>query len=268
VPGAITYDAAANRATFKPTANLAVNTLYTAQVTTGAKDANGNALATTATWSFTTGETTNQNAVAMSAVLKRYAVLAGSTVTNTGPSVVNGDLGVAPGSAISGFDGGPGTLNGTSHANDADAIQAKNDLTTAYNEATAKAGGPIAKAGDIGGQTLPPGLYKSATTLAVAGGDLTLDAKGDPNAVWIFQMVETLVTGSGRRVLLVGGAKADNVFWQVGTSATLGTSSVMKGNLLANTSITMTTGSSLEGRALTFNGAVTLDSATITKPAL
>jgi hypothetical protein len=267
VAGAVTYDAATNTATFDPTADLAINTLYTATITTAAKDANGNALTSSATWTFTTGETSAQDAVVMSAVLKRYAVLAGSTVTNTGPSIVDGDLGVAPGSAISGFDGGPGTLNGTSHANDADAIQAKGDLTAAYNDAAARAGSPVTKAGDIGGTTLAPGLYKSATTLEIGTGNLTLDAQGDPNAVWVFQMAETLLTGSDRRVLLVGGAKADNVFWQVGTSATMGTGSVMKGNVLANTSITMNTGASLEGRALTFNGAVTLDSNTITKPA-
>jgi hypothetical protein len=115
-------------------------------------------------------------------------------------------------------------------------------------------------AGNLGGQTLTPGLYKSTSSLEISSGDLTLDAQGDANAVFIFQMASTLTTTAGRQVILSGGAKAANIVWQVGSSATLGTTSVMKGNILALASITLTTGAALEGRALARTGAVTLDS--------
>ncbi|MBC7473538.1 MAG: DUF3494 domain-containing protein, partial [Candidatus Sericytochromatia bacterium] len=112
-----------------------------------------------------------------------------------------------------------------------------------------------------------PGLYNSQTSLAISSGDLTLDANGDANAVWVFQMGSTLTTTAGRKVILINSAKANNIFWQVGTSATFGTNSVFKGNVLAAVSITMQTGASLEGRALTQSGAVSLDTSTVTKPA-
>jgi len=114
--------------------------------------------------------------------------------------------------------------------------------------------------------TLPPGLYKSTSSLEISSGDLTLDAQGDANAVFIFQIASTLTTTSGRQVILAGGAKAANIYWQVGTSAVLGTTSVFKGIIMADQSITLTTGAILEGRALTRVAAVTLDSNTITVP--
>jgi hypothetical protein len=194
-----------------------------------------------------------------------FAVLAGSTVTNTGGSQITGDLGVSPGTAVTGFP--PGTVNGTIHAGDPVAAQAILDLTTAFNDAAGRSTGPVSVAGNLGGQTLPPGLYKSTSSLAISSGDLTLDAQGDANAVFIFQMASTLTTTSGRQVILSGGAKASNVFWQVGSSATLGTTSVFKGNILADQSITLDTGATLDGRALTRIGAVTLDTDTVTKPA-
>jgi hypothetical protein len=197
-----------------------------------------------------------------------YGVLAGAAVTSTGGTVVNGDLGVSPNgapTAITGFP--PGTVvNGAIHTNDASAIAAEAALAIAYNDAAGRTVGAITKAGDLGGQTLTPGLYKSTSSLAITTGNLTLDAQGDPNAVFIFQMASTLTTGSSIQVILSGSANPANIFWQVGSSATLGTTSVFEGNILALTSITLTTGATLNGRALAENGAVTLDSNPVTTP--
>src|SRR6185503_15490449 len=161
-----------------------------------------------------------------------------------------------PGTSVTGSP----TVNGTIHIADAAAAQAQADLTAAYNDAAGRTEGAIAVAGNLGGQTLIPGLYKSTSSMEISSGDLTLDAQGDANAVFIFQMASTLTTTVGRQVILSGGARAANVFWQVGSSATLGTSSVFKGNILALASITVTTGATVEGRLLARTGAVTLDS--------
>jgi len=191
-----------------------------------------------------------------------FAVLAGGTVTNTGPSVISGDLGVSPGAAVTGFP--PGTVTaGTVHAADAVALQAQGGLTTAYNDAAGRSSTATISA-DLAGRTLGPGVYTSASSLGLSG-DLTLDARGDPNAVFVFQAGSTLTTGSASRVLLIGGAQPCNVFWQVGSSATIGTNSAFAGNILALTSISLTTGAKLTGRALARNGAVTLDTNTVTK---
>jgi len=190
-----------------------------------------------------------------------FAVLAGSTVTNTGPTVVNGDLGLSPGTSVTGFP--PGTVNGTQHVTDAVAGQAQTDLTTAYNDAAARAPTGIVSA-DLGGRRLTSGVYRSASSLGLTGA-LTLDAQGNANAVFIFQAGSTLTTASASRVNLVNGAQACNVFWQVGSSATLGTASTFRGNILALTSITVTTGARVDGRVLARNAAVTLDTNTITR---
>ncbi|MPZ92727.1 MAG: DUF3494 domain-containing protein [Actinobacteria bacterium] len=190
-----------------------------------------------------------------------FAVLAGQGVTNTGPTVVNGDLGTHPNPAVTGFP--PGTVNGTIHAADDVALQAQNDLTTAYNDAAGRT--PVATIGtELGGQTLTPGVYNSESGTFEITGTLTLDAQGDPNAVFIFQMASTLVTASGSSVILINGAQSCNVFWQVGSSATLGTTTTFRGNILALTSITATTGATVDGRLLARNGAVTLDTNIIT----
>jgi hypothetical protein len=149
---------------------------------------------------------------------------------------------------------------------DPTAAQAQLDLTTAYNDAAGRNIDAISVAGNLGGQTLAPGLYKSATSLEISSGDLTLDAQGDANAVFIFQMGSTLTTTVGRQVILSGGAQAANIYWQVGSSATIGGSSVFKGTIMANQSITMDAGAALEGRALARNGAVALNANTITVP--
>ncbi|MEA2412656.1 MAG: hypothetical protein QOC77_3217 [Thermoleophilaceae bacterium] len=189
-----------------------------------------------------------------------FSVLGGSTVTNTGPSVLNADLGLSPGSAITGFP--PGTVHGTVHKNDAVASQAKSDLVIAYNDAAGRSSTSTV-AGDLAGRTLTSGVYTSASSLGLSG-DLTLDGQNDPSSVFVFQAGSTLTTGSASRVQLINGAQACNVFWQVGSSATIGTSTTFTGNILALTSITLNTGATVHGRALARNGAVTLHTNTFT----
>jgi hypothetical protein len=201
----------------------------------------------------------------------KYAVLSGAAVTSTGNSEVTGNVGVWAGSSVSGFQGilpgGPGVVHGTIHAGDSAAQIAQGDLTTAYNNAAGRTLAPVDVANaDLGGRTLAPGLYKSTGTLSLTG-TVTLDAQGDANAVYIFQIASSLDTAAGSHVVLSGGAKAANVFWQVGTSATLGTTTVFKGTIMADQSITMATGATLQGRALARIAAVTLDSNIITVPA-
>jgi hypothetical protein len=261
VTGTVTYDVTSNSATFTPTASLAANTTYTIMVTTGVKDMGGVPLAAPFSQTFTTGPCQSGVAtVALCPFIGNFAVLAGSTVTNTGSTTVAGDVGVSPGTAVTGFP--PGLATGKIHAADSAAAQAQAALTAGYVDAAGRAGGtPVA--GDLVGRTLTSGVYTSSSSLAESG-DLTLDAQGNTNAVFIFQIASTLTTGSGSHIILANGAKACNVFWQVGSSATLGTNSVFKGNILALTSITITTGVNLEGRALARNGAVTLDTDSIT----
>lgn len=193
-----------------------------------------------------------------------FGVLAATSVSNVpGPgTMVSGDIGVFPGSAVVGFP--PGVLTGTIHAGDVTAQAAQTDLTTAYNDAAGRNVAATTLSGNIGGQTLAPGLYMSTSSLAISSGDLTLDGQGDPNGVYIFQMQTTLTTTAGRQVILTNGAKASNVFWQVGSSATFGTTSHFEGTILAQVSITFNTGATLNGQALARTGAVTMDSATIT----
>ncbi len=185
-----------------------------------------------------------------------FTILAGSTVTNTGATAITGDLGVSPGSAVTGFP--PGTVSGTIHAGDAASAQGESDLTVAFNDAAGRSTNPINVSGDLTGLTLAPGLYKSTSSLAISG-MVTLNALGDENAVFIIQIASTLTTGPGSQIVLAGGAKASNIIWQVGTSATLGTNSDFKGTILADQTITLTTGARVKGRLLTRIGAVNLD---------
>jgi hypothetical protein len=261
VTSTVTYDVVTQKATLTPSANLAANTKYTIMVTAGAKDM-GEVPVAAIQQTFTTGpcQGGGTQPIALCPNVGNFSVLAGSTVTNTGSTVVSGDVGVSPGTAVTGFP--PGLADGTIHSADGAAARAEAALTAGYVDAAARTGGtPVA--GDLVGQTLTTGIYTSTSSLANSG-DLTLDAQGNPDAVFIFQISSTLTTGSGSHIVLANGAKACNVFWQVGSSATLGTNSVFKGNILALTSITITTGVNLEGRALARNGAVTLDTDVIT----
>jgi hypothetical protein len=191
-----------------------------------------------------------------------FAVLAGAGITNTGPTTVKGDLGTFPTTTMTGT--ASLTISGTNHAGDAVTQGAKTDLVTAYNAAAGE--GPTSPiAADLGGQTLKPGVYNSASAIGLTG-TLTLDARGNPNAAFVFQAGSTLTTASASQVKLVNGAQACNVYWQVGSSATLGTGSSFRGTILALTSITLTTGATVDGRVLARNGAVTLDTNRITRP--
>lgn len=193
---------------------------------------------------------------------QRFAVLGGSAVTNTGSSVITGDLGLHPGTAITGFP--PGLVTGETHAADAVALQAQTDTTATYIDLAGQACNTTVSA-DLGGNTLTPGVYCSASSMGLTGA-VTLDAGGDPSAVWVFQMGSTLTTASNSSVVLTNGADPCNVFWQVGSSATLGTTTSFVGNIFALTSITLNNGASVSGRVLARNGAVTLDDNTVTAP--
>jgi hypothetical protein len=270
VSGQATYVASTNIATFTPSSSLALNTTYTATITTGVADTFGNTLAAPFVWTFKTATAPCQTPgpLALGAACS-FGILAGSTVTNVAGTAthVSGDVGVWPGTAITGF-GPPAVVTGTLHPGDSIAMTAQGDLTTAYNAAAGAAGGAVLPA-DIGGLTLPPGVYKTTSAQPSLGitGNLTLDGKGDPNAVFIFQIVSTLKTAAtNSQVILIGGAQSRNVFWQVGSSATLGTSTLFTGTIMAQASITLTTNATLNGRALARTAAVTLDTNNVVVP--
>lgn len=333
---------------FTPSTPLLPGTLYTATVTTGAKDLEGNALAADTVWSFTTfapivqftvdlssdpidgGNTSGdglfdagasvtvvaepnagysfdewtENGLSVSTLesytfvvnanrtlvahftldpvgpsgplgidlgsAADFAILAGAGVTNTGATTrITGDVGSFPTATIAGLTNA--NVIGTLYTVASPIVgTAKTDLTTAFNDAQSRSVNTISLPGQLGGLTLAPGLYVNASTSGISGtganGILTLDAGGNPNAVWIFQMGSTLITAPGTSIVLAGGAQAKNIYWSVGSSATLGTNSIFYGNILADQSITITTGATLIGRALTRVAAVTLDTNIVTKP--
>ncbi|HXN38740.1 MAG TPA: ice-binding family protein [Solirubrobacteraceae bacterium] len=188
-----------------------------------------------------------------------FSVLAGSTVTNTGPTTMFGDLGLYPGTSVT---GAPRVL-GQTHVDDQVAIEAKNALTTAYTNAESRP--PNGSAGtQLAGQTFSPGVYNASESLLLSSGSVTLNAEGNPDAVFIFQIGSTLITGSNTTVSLVNGAQACNVFWQVGSSATLGSGTHFVGTIMASASITANTAATIHGRLLARTAAVTLEDNTIT----
>ncbi|MDO9254880.1 MAG: Ig-like domain-containing protein [Bacteroidales bacterium] len=279
VSGTVSYSGTI--ASFAPGSDLLPGTTYTATITTGAKNLAGTSLSEDYTWSFRTeGGAIIPPTVNMGSA-EEFGILAGVGVSNAaGFSVINNmNVGIYPGlrSSVTGFP--PATIvNGVIYAADdivpvgvaAMLLQAKTDLTAAYLFAEgATSPAPATVSGDQGGKTLAPGIYKSTSTLLIQSGDLTLDAQGDPNAVWIFQIASdfTTVGGAGGNVILSGGAQAKNVYWQTGSSATIGDYTIFQGNILALTSITMNSHATVVGRMLARNGAVVMTHTnTITKP--
>jgi type VI secretion system secreted protein VgrG len=188
---------------------------------------------------------------------KGFAVLASSTIANTGTTIVNGDLGVSPGTTISGFTFG--VVNGTIYVGGGVAAQAQTDALTAYNALAGEAPNTDLTGTGLGGLTLTPGVYHFTSTAQLTG-TLTLNAESDPNARFDFQIGSTLTTAAASLVTLINGAQANNIFWKVGSSATLGAGTNFSGSILADASITLNTGVDLSGSAFALTGAVTLDS--------
>lgn len=279
VAGSVSYSG--STASFNPTSDLLASTTYTATISTGTKNLAGIALANDYVWTFNTGTSIITNPIVNLASAARFGILSGVGISNNAgfSEIHNMDVGISPGvrSSITGFP--PAIIvNGAIYASDDSAplgiaamlIEAKQDLTNAYLFAEgASSPAPATVSGDIGGLTLAPGIYKSTSTLLIQSGDVTLDAQGDANAVWIFQIASdfTTVGGAGGNVILSGGAQAKNIFWQTGSSATIGDYTIFKGNILALTSITMNSHATAEGRMLARNGSVVMTHTnTITKP--
>lgn len=266
--GIVTYTG--TTATFDPSTDLLPGTTYTATIS-GAKNLAGIAIANDYVWNFSTSSLLVGNTVNLGSS-ERFGILAGVGVSNNAgfSEIRNMDVGIYPGvrSSVTGFP--PAIIvEGAIYASDdiappgigAMLIKAKQDLTNAYLFAEgASTPAPATVSGDQGGKTLAPGIYKSTSTLLIQSGDLTLDAQGDANAVWIFQVASdfTTVGGAGGNVILSGGAQAKNIFWQVGRSATIGNYTIFKGNILALTSITMNSHATVQGRMLARNGSIVM----------
>jgi hypothetical protein len=289
VAGAVSY--AGTVATFTPASNLAASTAYTATITTGVNDLAGNALAANKTWSFTTGTTTAAGpAPVRLGTADNFVILSKAGISTTGTTKIFGNIGVSPidRTALTGFSetidssnvfstsiyvSAPGAFaasTGKLYAADyteptpSNLTTAISNMETAYTDAAGRANPTATElgAGNIGGMTLAPGLYKWSTGLLIPT-DVTLS--GGANDVWIFEVAQDLTMSSGIKVNLSGGALAKNVFWQIAGKTTLGTGSTMNGNMICQTLIAMQTGSTLNGRLLA-QTAVTLDSATVTIP--
>jgi len=191
-----------------------------------------------------------------------FAIIANTTITNTGPSSITGNVGLTPGTSITGFQFA--TLNGTKNINNASSVAAKNNTITIYNNINEYQSSLTAPT--LGGTTKTAGTYNSASGAFEITGTLTLDGQNNPNAIFVFKADSTLVTSNYSKIVLINGAQACNIFWRVGSSATIGVNSIFKGNLIVLTSTTVNTGANIEGRILVINGAVTLDNNSINKP--
>jgi hypothetical protein len=271
----VLYDAPSNTIIFTPSDNLPINTQFTATITggpSGVTDLAGNAMASDKVWTFTTGTQIAQATIDLGRA-SPFAVMATDAISGSADDIT-GDVGLHPGSS-QGIN--PVQINGVIHVNDQTIIDAQTDLLAAYNDAIGRSVTLVTVSGNLGGLTFTPGLYWSSSSLEISGepgpgNTLTLDAQGDPNAVFIFQMGSTLTTGPGAQVILAGGANANNIFWQVGSSATLNTTTIFYGSILASVSISVNTGSAIVGRLMagadgTPSGAVTIQGSTVTVPA-
>ncbi|HEY3321851.1 MAG TPA: Ig-like domain-containing protein [Planctomycetota bacterium] len=281
IAGWVTYDTLSHIATFTPKEKLAASTQYTATITTGATDLAGNALVSGLVpnpWTFTTGTGLAPNAVPLGSAAT-YGIMATATVANTGPSTINGDVSLDPGSAMTGFP--PGVVNGTIHINDTVSAKAKEDLLAAYNWAKSLPADPglfvvgtvdlgqVLMPGHVPGN-LPPGIYSSGSTM-LASTPVTLDAGGNANAVWVFQIGSSLTTNGTGNVLLAGGAQAKNVFFVPTVDATIGAGTVFNGTIVTGRDATGVSGARIFGRilagALPAGGAINLDTNTVIVPA-
>lgn len=275
--GSVGYDSLTDIATFTPSEELAPDTTYTVTITTETTDLAGNPLSEDEVWTFTTGAAATGVGQGIDLrSLSSFVAVAGAGLTNSnssGPTVLNGDVGLSPTASCIG-DGSPCTItnpiiNGTLYANDPAGIaaQAKTDLTAAFVEAMARPVGTTVN--DLSGLVLAPGVYTSDSTMSVAvGGTVTLDGQGDSNAVWIFQIGSSLTVNNDAKVLLINGAKAKNVFWAIAASSTLGSNVSFVGSVLAGSSNSVGTDSVVIGRLLCTTGAISLLSNTITLPPL
>jgi Ice-binding-like/Bacterial Ig-like domain len=261
VAGKVEY--AEGTATFTPTAPLASGTDFKATITTGAKDTAGTALAKDHSWSFQTGQAPIDLATAST-----YAILASDAVgsTATPGTVVTGDIGIVPGMSVGATGFPPGVHTGATHVGDSAGALAKTAMIAAYKDAAARIGAKDLPK-DISDMTFTPGLYKATTPVTFEKGSVTLDAKGAENAIFIFRTEADFTTGNDTKIVLAGGAKSSNVYWTVGTAATLGSSSKFIGTLLAATTVSLKTGATVDGRLLAQGATVALDANLVTVPA-
>lgn len=192
-----------------------------------------------------------------------FAVLAADSIHSTGATVITGDVGVSPGTIVTGFP--PATSSGAVQTGNAAAATAEADLLLAINDVTARSTNVVTLSGALDGIELSPGLYSTTSPLTLTG-TVTLNALGDPDAIFIIRTSSSLTTSAGSKVVLTGGAQAKNVVWLVGTTATLGSDSIFQGTILADQSITLNSGARLTGRVLSRTGAVTLDASVIVVP--
>lgn len=273
VAGSVAYDSASHTETFTPSSNLAPSTTYTVTIAggvNGVRDLAGNPLAVDKVWTFQTGTQIAQATIPLGAA-GTFALMATASITGTGPSQITGDVGLSPGTS-QGID--PSQINGSIDINDQAIQTAQAALLHAYNDAISRAVTSQALPGNMGGLTFTPGLYTNSTSVLIQGvgsdNFVTLDAQGDANAIFIFKMGSTLTAATGSQVILAGGAKAGNIFWQIGSSATINAGSIFKGNLLAAVTITVNSGSAVEGRLLAGStggaGSVTVNASRVTVP--
>ena len=262
-PVAGTVTTVGTTATFVPTVDYAPGAAVTATITTGAKDFSGKGLAQDHVWSFVTGGTPGEPPVVLG-LAAPFGVLAHDTVTNTvsAGTIVTGDLGISPGTNLVGFP--PGQVTGGKYLG-AMAKDAELALVAAYTEASMRPGG-LALAADIAGKTFLPGLYNQPTAVMLSTGVCTLDAKGNPSAVFIFQIGTAFGMAASTQIVLAGGAKATNVYWVVGAAVTVGASAKLVGSVLTINSITLGAGAIVDGRLLASGATVTLDTDLITVP--